>query len=68
MTAIYELELRLEEMTKYMVTLEKDSSGFGLGIVAMGVDPDIERLGDQGFSFFMRATPSSKFQIKPHLF
>merc|ERR1712210_121473 len=35
----------LEEMTKYFVTLEKDSSGFGLGIVAMGVDPDIERLG-----------------------
>ena len=32
-------------MTKYFVTLEKDSSGFGLGIVAMGVDPDIERLG-----------------------
>ena len=62
LTAIYELELRLEEMTKYMVTLEKDSSGFGLGIVAMGVDPDIERLGDQGFSFFIRAPPS-KFKM-----
>jgi len=32
-------------MTKYFVTLEKDCSGFGLGIVAMGVDPEIERLG-----------------------
>ena len=43
--AIYELELRLAEMDKYRIRLTKDETGYGLAIIAMGVDPDIERLG-----------------------
>ena len=43
--AIYELELRLLEMDKFHVRLKKDETGYGLAIIAMGVDPDIERLG-----------------------
>ena len=43
--AVYELELRLEEMNKFNVRLKKDATGYGLAIIAMGVDPEIERLG-----------------------
>ena len=32
-------------MDKFHVRLTKDNTGFGLAIIAMGVDPEIERLG-----------------------
>ena len=32
-------------MDKFHVRLKKDETGYGLAIIAMGVDPDIERLG-----------------------
>ena len=32
-------------MDKFHVRLQKDAKGYGLAIIAMGVDPEIERLG-----------------------